>query len=342
MVMMRKLSEPFVPILVLTAAFLLHACVACRADDVAAGLDRALEQSRVKGGLCVMLGSCDARIAEAVAGKYPLLVHCLAAGAGPVESARGKLLKSGLYGLITAETWREANLPFADNVVSLMLVFEQGNVPESEIPRVVRPDGEILTLSDGTWQSRRKPRPAEIDEWTHWRHGPDRNPVSKDRLVEVPRRIQWLSSQTPEGKDMVSSAGRNFYAAGSTLWARDAFNGLPLWSKKIDGKCSHVAVGNNLFVVAKGRLLCLDAATGREKRSYPAAATPEVVLRIADARDPEGVLVTADNESVRALAVGSGELLWRYATPFPRETSSADALLALRQDVLTQGPPAGD
>lgn len=313
----------------LTATAILCSCVVCRADDATSGLEAALQQSRIKGGLCLVLGSCDVRIAEAVAAQSSWLVHCLTPDADRADSARVSLLKDGLHGLITAESWKEATLPFADHLVSMVLIFEPGKVSDSEILRVLRPDGETLTLRGGAWHSRRKPRPAEMDEWTHWRHGPDRNPVSKDRLVELPRRIQWLSAQTPEGKEMVSAAGLNFYAAGGTLSARDAFNGLPLWSRKIDAKCSHVAVGENVFAVAKGRLLCLDAATGAERRDYPAAATPEIILRVADPRDPKGVLITADSEAVCALAIGNGELLWKYSTPFPRALSVGDGRLYL-------------
>ena len=38
-----------------------------------------------------------------------------------------------------------------------------------------------------------RPRPGNIDEWTHFLHGPDNNAVANDDVVGHPREVQWLS-----------------------------------------------------------------------------------------------------------------------------------------------------
>lgn len=107
-----------------------------------------------------------------------------------------------------------------------------------------------------------KPVPADIDEWTHYLHGPDNNAVSQDTVVAPPRRMQWqcgpLWSRSHE-TDMsmsgaVSAAGRMIYFIDEgpigihetpeetrrlpdkfSLVCRDAFNGVELWRRPVFG-----------------------------------------------------------------------------------------------------------
>ena len=46
----------------------------------------------------------------------------------------------------------------------------------------------------GGWTKTQKPWPKEIDEWTHYLHGPDRNPVARDTVLGRSRRLQWQES----------------------------------------------------------------------------------------------------------------------------------------------------
>ena len=99
-----------------------------------------------------------------------------------------------------------------------------------------------------------KPWPREIDEWTHWLHGPDGNAVSRDTVAGPPRRMQWIAdplwsrhhNTVPSVSAQVTARGRLFYIvddapvsmSGSApdrwaLVARDAFNGILLWRKPI-------------------------------------------------------------------------------------------------------------
>ena len=38
-----------------------------------------------------------------------------------------------------------------------------------------------------------KPVPPEIDDWSHYRQGPEGNPVAEDTVVGPPRHLQWVA-----------------------------------------------------------------------------------------------------------------------------------------------------
>lgn len=279
------------------------------------------EPSRIRGGLAVVAGDADAGSVAAFAREAPFLLHWLAP-ADAVGAARDALLRERLYGKVTVEAWTGSDFPFANDLVSVLLLADPSRVTPQEARRVTRPGGEIWSYGRGRWASEVKSRPPGMDEWTHWRHGPDRNPVSKDRLVEVPRRIQWLSLQGKEGKDLVSAGGRNFYSLGGVLSARDAFNGVPLWSRNIDPKCPPIAAGETVWAVAGRELVALDAATGSVRRAYAEAGAPQLLSLLPDPRDPEGVILAVGERSLRLLAAGSGKLLWTLDAPLARAVSA--------------------
>ncbi len=327
-------SAPIRCLLVLTALWLLPTFAS------GAPVDDILKTAQVAGGLCVHLGCGDGSLSAEVAVQGKFIMHGLDADPAAIKSAQTMLMSKGLYGQVSVEHWTATTLPYADDVVNLIIVDKPGQVPLDEINRVVCPGGVVLLRENGKWVRTVKARPGDMDEWTHWRHGPDRNPVSKDKIVEVPKRIQWLSTHGAEGKEMVSAGGRNFYSIANILLARDAFNGLVLWSRKLgkfDGKSSPVAFGNDLFGIFDGKLICLDAATGKEKRRYPEAATPTTILRLDDSRDSGGLLIAATTDFVCALAVESGKVLWKFNATSPRALSSTNGKLFL----ITGDPKGG-
>ena len=284
-----------------------------------------LDESGIRGGLCVFLGAGDRALASNLVTRGPFVVQWLVPASPGTASLRDSLRAVNLYGAVSVEEWSDRTLPYADNLVSALLAWSPDAVPADELLRVLRPGGALLILQNGTWQRRIKPRPEGMDEWTHWRHGPDRNPVSEDRLVEVPGRIQWLSFHGVEGKDMVTANGRNFYAYQGMIVARDAFNGIPLWTRKIDSRGSPVAVGDRVFVATRDRIVCLQASSGRPMLTYegsPAAANALMV--VPDPRDPAGVLLAANTDTVCAFAATSGALLWKHPEVNPRALSSRD------------------
>ena len=243
--------------------------------------------------------------------------------------------KSGLYGRVSVEAWTQPGLPYVDNLVSLLVVLDPGKVGREELLRVLRPDGEMLVKQGERFVSTVKPRIAGTDEWTHWRHGPDRNAVSQDKLVDVPRRVQWLftSAAVGERSHVLLTKGRAFAQDRETLIARDAFNGLPLWKAKLQKGNAfdwEYAVKVAALIVAKdervyaltddGRLKALDAATGKPVMVYENAGVPWDILLVEDGRSQLGTLVLAGQDSIRALDAETGRLLWQEPCDWPHNT----------------------
>lgn len=284
----------------------------------------------LRGGLAVVLGEGDPELVLDLARAAPFVVQWLVPGdpAGPRRAVEA----AGLYGRVSVDRHRGADLPYADDLVSLLLLLDEAPGSPEERRRIVRPGGEILARRGAAWTREVKPRPADLDDWTHWRHGPDRNPVSKDLRVDVPRRIQWLSSNLKEGKDMVTAGGVAYYSLGGVLTARDAFNGIPLWSRpKVDPKCAPVAGEQGVWAVVDRALVLLDARSGKPVRAYPDAGTPATLLRLGD------TLLAADDRAVRAYAVEAGTLRWTREAPLPRAISAAGGALYLVEGGLESG-----
>jgi len=145
-----------------------------------------------------------------------------------------------------------AKLPYAENTVRHLVCEEP--VAEQEILRVLRPLGSARIKTESGWREFAKPWPDDIDEWTHWLHGPGSNPVAADKRVGIPRRLLWTATprrsrsheKSPSLTGMVSARGRLFYICDEApvsvggrvpdrwrLVARDAFSGTLLWKKNV-------------------------------------------------------------------------------------------------------------
>ena len=274
-----------------------------------------LTEAGVKGGLIVHLGCGDGKLTVALATGKGYLVHGLETDRAKVEVARAHIRARGLYGKVSVEHWTGARLPYIDNLVNLLVAEELGEVPMAEVMRVLAPGGMAYVKADGSWTKTPKPRPAEIDEWTHYLHDASNNAVAHDALVGPPRRLQWVGSprwarhhdHMASTSALVSAGGRLFYIfdEGPTasiqlppkwmLIARDAFNGTILWKRPIAKWHTHlwplksgpaqlprrlVTDGKRVYVTLglDAPLTALDAATGETIRTYAdTAATREII-----------------------------------------------------------------
>ncbi|MFC1597538.1 PQQ-binding-like beta-propeller repeat protein [Planctomycetota bacterium] len=248
--------------------------------------------SRAPGGICAVLGSPDAELALALSKQGSFLVHCLSADPTLRDAMRAAIRSRGMYGTVSAGTLDAARLPYTENLVNLMVVdsypaLAKDGLSPAEVIRALAPLGcayigvssagaespawvETLTAqlrslgvedvsvvkNAGTWVCARKPWPADIDEWTHFLHGPDGNPVAQDRVVGPPKHYQWISGPTwlrshettSSVSTLVTARGRLYYIIDEaptslpgqhalpdkwSLVARDAFNGVPLWKVPI-------------------------------------------------------------------------------------------------------------
>ncbi|MGQ9574604.1 MAG: outer membrane protein assembly factor BamB family protein [Thermoguttaceae bacterium] len=293
-----------------------------------------LAQTGVQGGLVVHVGCGDGKLTAALHRSDSFLVHGLGAPGPQIEQARAHIRSLGLYGKVWVEPWSAERLPYIDNCVNLVVSEDLGRVPLSEVMRALAPGGVAYVKSGGVWQKTVKPRPAQMDEWTHYLHDPSNNAVAHDSLIEPPGSFQWVGGprysrhhdHMSSLSACVSANGRVFYIFDEApraliltpprwqLIARDAFNGTLLWKRTIERWHHHlwplksgpqtltrrlVAVGDRVYVTldVDGPLCELDAATGNTLRTYEGTTATEEVLHL------EGVLllvVAAQGQPLRS------------------------------------------
>jgi outer membrane protein assembly factor BamB len=274
-----------------------------------------LAVSGVKGGLIVHVGCGDGKLTAALRANDSYIVHGLDSDPRNVAAARKHIQALGQYGDVFVEQWSSDRLPYIDNSVNLIVSENLGSVSNAEVMRVLVPDGVAYIKSQGRWTKSTKPRPDQIDEWTHYLHDPSNNAVANDSMIEPLSRYQWLAGSLYSRQHdhmssvsaVVSANGRLFYIFDDSprasilippkwgLIARDAFNGKLLWERKIELWHPHlwplksgpqllarrlVAVGDRVYVTLgiDGPLSALDAATGNTIRTYEGTKATEEIL----------------------------------------------------------------
>ncbi|MBC8872227.1 MAG: PQQ-binding-like beta-propeller repeat protein [Planctomycetes bacterium] len=230
-----------------------------------------LEQSGIQGGLIVHVGCGDGTLTAALRAGDRYVVQGLEVDPAKVEQAREHIRSLGQYGTVSVTRWDGQSLPYADNLVNLVVVSGVGvQVRAEEFARILAPRGTVLVrqglglpdtrhLTPDTasappgWTKFVKSWPDTIDEWTHFLHGPDNNAVAQDTVVGPPQQMQWVTGPAYARSHeinssmaaMVSAGGRLFYIwddgplgltderfpANWSLMARDAFNGVQLWKR---------------------------------------------------------------------------------------------------------------
>lgn len=266
-------------------------------------------------GVCAVVGCADGDLPMAIVRNSELFVHVVEMDGQNVGTLREKAAGQGVgierllvEGLVTA------GLPYADNLIDLLVIPDARQevlkrVTRAEVVRVLRPGGRgvVIALGEnaddsglkewlgpggrtekfasGRWGFVEKAVPAGIDQWTHWEHGPDNNPVSIDAVIRAPYRTQWMASPYYIAMPAITTAagGRTFTAMGhiahhdreepwlNTVVARNGYNGAELWRKRVpDGYLVH----RSAFVAAEDRFymiepegagcLILEAETGAE------------------------------------------------------------------------------
>jgi len=281
-------------------------------EGVAKGI---LEATGVKGGLIVHLGCGDGKVTAALHASNAYLVHGIDTDADHVAQARRHIHERGLYGPVSADTFDGRRLPYVDNLVNLVVSDDPGAVAMAEVIRVLAPCGVAYIHRNGHWGKTVKPRPKEMDEWTHYLHDATGNAVAHDSLIEPPAQYQWVGGERygrqhdhmSSVSAVVSAGGRVFYIFDEAprasiltppkwrLIARDAFNGTVLWKRDIAPWHEHlwplksgpqilarrlVAVGDRVYATlgTDAPLVALDAATGETVRTYDATKVTEEIL----------------------------------------------------------------
>ena len=143
----------------------------------------------VRGGLVVHIGCGDGRLTAALGRDDGYLVHGLDRDRKDVRQAREHIHSLGRYGTVSAEQFDGAHLPYVDNLVNLVVADELGSVSMEEVLRVLAPSGVAYIRSDGRWTKTVKPRPTDIDEWSHYLHDATGNAVARDLQVGPPAAV---------------------------------------------------------------------------------------------------------------------------------------------------------
>ncbi|MFH1762462.1 MAG: PQQ-binding-like beta-propeller repeat protein, partial [bacterium] len=200
-------------------------------------------------------------------------------------------------------------------------------------------DYQIIT-ENGLWAKAIKPFPPEMDEWTHFRHSADGNSVSRDSFA-APNTFKWIAG--PHRKKCtenlnaysnrathfsVMSNGRIFYDENNvfekeavgvpviySIVARDANNGLLLWSRQIGYRpvrSSVLAIGDTLFLPVDngGPLAGINGADGSIMTTYTSGGA------VREAAYNDGsliVLCDGPQWKVRSVNASSGALNWTYS-----------------------------
>jgi outer membrane protein assembly factor BamB len=276
---------------------------------------RILDATGMNGGLIVHLGCGDGKLTAALHAGENYLIQGLDTDAEGVRQAREYVRQLGIYGPVSVEYFDGKRLPYAENLVNLIVAEDLGEVTMDEAMRVLGPGGAVYAKQDDQWTKTIKPRPEDIDEWTHYRHDAGGNPVAHDLRVGPPRYLQWSAEprytrsheHIPSIYALVSTGGRIFYIADqapiasirrSPQWnlvARDACNGILLWKRPITTWFPHivnwgvtphqlqrklVAAGDRVYVTLglHAPLSAVDAATGDPLRVYENTLGAEEVV----------------------------------------------------------------
>jgi len=278
-----------------------------------------LDATGIKGGLIVHIGCGDGKLTAALRVGDSYLVHGLDIDADKVRQARQYVRSLGIYGNVAVDRFDGKWLPYIDNLVNLVVAEDIGGISMEEVMRVLCPNGVAYVKEDDTWTTTVKPRPNEIDEWTHYLHGPDNNAVANDTVVGPPRHMQWVGApdwarnhhKLCSISTVVTAQGRIFYivdeasAANINLpgkWsivARDAFSGVTLWQKPMASWTWHALrfrTGppqvTRLLVVSGDRLYAplglnepvsaMDAVTGDTLKTYSDTTGAEEIILVND------------------------------------------------------------
>ena len=283
-----------------------------------------LDATGVKGGFIVHVGCGDGKplgppggLTAALRANDSYLVHGLDADGANVEKAREHIRKLGLYGKVSVEQWSGPCLPYTDNLVNLLVSEDLGpGAPGmAEVMRVLAPNGVAYLKVGGAWKKTVKPRPKEIDEWTHFLHDASNNAVAHDSVAGPPRHMQWLAAPTwsrhhhtlASISSVVSTGGRIFYILDEataadmavpgkwSLVARSAFNGVLLWKRPMASWAYHrkgfrsgpvqlprtlVAKGDRIYapLAMNAPVSAMDAATGKIITTYKETKGAEEVI----------------------------------------------------------------
>lgn len=148
--------------------------------------EQILNAAGIRGSLVVHLGCGDGRLTAALHANDSYIVQGLNKDAPKIDETRKHICSLNVYGPVSVDRLESDELPYIDNFVNLIVAEDLGDIGVDEVMRVLAPHGAAYIKKAGAWQKTIKPRPKEIDEWTHYLHDATGNAVAHDSLVGPP------------------------------------------------------------------------------------------------------------------------------------------------------------
>jgi outer membrane protein assembly factor BamB len=287
------------------------------AKELAAHL---IQQTRTRRGVVSMLGAEPELLAQ-FAGSTEALIHVREPDGDWLAAAQQRAAEGELgIDRVVVERGGVNKLPYADNLLDAVITVHAGSdrlrdLNPREVLRVLRPRGtalignaltttgpdaeleplaaaareagatdvELIEDAHGHWLRFHKPAMAGADDWSHWEHSPDNNPVSTDQAIKAPYMTQFLANPLYIGMPSITTAasGRTFLAIGhishhrrewsglNRLIARNGYNGTVLWERKLpEGYLVHrsafVATDDVFYMLDGDGCWLLDTESGSE------------------------------------------------------------------------------
>ena len=269
-----------------------------------------------RGGLVVLVGCDDPAPLVTLRASDSCLAHGLDTDAKNVANARKHIQSKRLYGKVSVDMFDGKNLPYADNLVNLLVAEKLGGVTRAEVLRVLAPLG-VANVGGKKFVI---PRPKNIDDWTHYLHSASGNPVAQDDAVRPPRQLQWVASpkwgrhheHMASMNAMVSSDGKVFSICDQG--PRVSMMHPPQWKLS-----AHDAVDPSRQPRQGWPVFRHDSArSGHTAAMVPANLTQQWSADIGGkltqpvTADGKVYVASIDRHALHALSAKTGKPIWRY------------------------------
>ncbi len=123
---------------------------------------RILRSAATDRGFLVHLGCGEGNLTVALGERSRYVVQGLDRHKNDIKRARRSIHSAGCYGRVSAEQWNEPYLPYASNLVDVLVVDERASIPRKEIRRVLSPRGMAFYRKEDGWERVKKPWPEEL------------------------------------------------------------------------------------------------------------------------------------------------------------------------------------
>ena len=284
--------------------------LAAKADNAAPGGD-VLKSAGVRGGLIVHVGCGAGKRTARLRPTASYVVHGLDSDPDNVAAARKHIHSKGLYGPVSVRWWDRGRLPYADNLVNMVVVECEMQDAAREIPRVLAPNGVAVVKPPNSMQWKSAPMWCRSHEYNS----------SMAAMVSANGRMFYIMDQGLRGIIQIYDKNKRFPPRWS-LVARNAFNGIKFWKKKAKNSLvplTLAAANGRVCYHNYSQIVCLDLKTGAER--WRSASQERTVPRAPGGnrfrKGNSGILIVYQDvvlfsakRGLEAFSLDAGKKLW--------------------------------